>query len=417
VKRVQDLLFLAHRIPFPPNKGDKIRSFHILRHLASRFKVHLGCFCDEAADQRHIAPLRELCSEVFCLPLGRTQIAMRSLRAVALGKSISEASYRDRRMSAWIRDTLGKHEIKDIFVFCSAMAPYVLGCCSDRRVVIDIVDLDSAKWEAYARSAPWPLSTLYRFEQRNVFLLERQAAAACDRALFVSKAEANAFLNLAPELSGRVEYLENGVDLDRFDPAHVFPNPFGKGKSTIVFTGAMNYRPNVDAVVWFVQEAFPAIRRTHAGAEFWIVGANPTASVRRLSRQAGVRVTGAVSDVRPYIANADCAVAPLRLGRGVQNKVLEAMAMAKPVVLTLAAHEGLNAIPGEEVLLANSGWDFARCVSDVLSGQWNEMGRAARARVELDHRWPQNLNVLDQLFPQPPAPAAAQPEVGSAPWI
>lgn len=399
---MRHLLFLAHRIPFPPDKGDKIRSYHILRWLSSRFKIHLGCFFDDAADLRHVNPLRDLCEEVFCLQLGRAQKTVRTISALALRRSVSESCYRDPRMKSWVSATLASHDIRDIFVFCSMMAPYVAVDRAGRHIVLDLVDVDSEKWASYARLARWPLRTLYDYEQRHVLGLERRVGAACDHLLFVSAAEADAFQQLAPELSRRVGYLENGVDLDRFDPAQSFCCPFDGAAMPIVFTGAMDYRANIDAVEWFARAVLPSIRRAHPRAEFWIVGGNPASAVRRLSRQAGIVVTGAVVDVRPYLAHADCAVAPLRIARGVQNKVLEAMAMAKPVVLTPAALEGLHATPGSEVLLASNGADFARCVSEILSGRWEGLGRAARAHVGLHHRWTQNLKTLDGLFPDPP---------------
>lgn len=395
---MRDLLFLSHRIPFPPDKGDKIRSYHILRYLASRFRIHLGCFFDDAADERHIAALRAICAETFCIPLSQSRKALLGLRGALLGKSVSETIYQNPRMAEWVRLTLTAHDIKDIFVFCSAMSPYVLGYGRGRRLVIDMVDVDSEKWGDYAQSARWPFSAFYRTEQHRVRALERRAADVCDSALFVSRMEADTFLKIAPGVCGRVGYLENGVDTDRLDPAQTYADPFRAGSFPIVFTGAMNYRPNVDAAIWFAREMFPAVRAACARAEFWIVGSNPAAAIRHLARHPGIRVTGAVPDVRPYLANARCAVAPMRIARGVQNKVLEAMAMARPVVLTPAALEGLNAIPGQEVILASNSEDFARRVSEILSGTASLTGAAARERVARDHCWSRNLAPLDLLF-------------------
>jgi sugar transferase (PEP-CTERM/EpsH1 system associated) len=408
---VRDLLFLAHRIPYPPNKGDKIRSFHILRHLSSSFRVHLGCFVDDPGEQRYIAPLRDLCAEVFCVPLPPAKKAIRALRAIAPGLSITEAIYRDARLRAWAQNVADSRNIRDVFVFCSAMAPYVRNSDPETCVVTDMVDVDSEKWGSYARSAVWPVRWLYRLEQRRVRALEKRSVAACDRALFVSKAEADLFLELVPESAGRIGFLENGVDLDLFNPAHVFVSPFPVGSSPIVFTGAMNYRPNIDAVQWFAGEVFPVIRKVREQAEFWIAGANPVASVRRLGKEPGVRVAGAVADVRPYLANAHCVVAPMRMARGVQNKVLEAMAMARPVVLTPAALEGLSAIPGREVLMAINPSEFADCVLEALSGRGSEIGFAARKRVQQDHSWSRNLKVLDALFEEPTCRAIAERSV------
>jgi sugar transferase (PEP-CTERM/EpsH1 system associated) len=285
------------------------------------------------------------------------------------------------------------------------MAPYLIEHVSGRPTVIDMVDVDSEKWGAYSRSVKWPLSALFRIEQRRVLELERRAATLFDHVFFVSRNEAEAFRELEPELSDKVGYLENGVDLGQFDPTETRFNPFGVSGQPIVFTGAMDYRPNIDAVRWFAAEIFPRIRQEHANAEFWIVGGNPSSTVRALSRKPGIFVTGAVPDVRPYLAHACCAVAPMRIARGVQNKVLEAMAMAKPAVLTPAALEGLHAVPEHDLLVAGDARTFARCVSEIMSASWGGLGQAARAYVERKHRWTQNLSVLDGVLPEAPCPA------------
>lgn len=407
-------MFLAHRIPYPPNKGDKIRSFHILRHLAAHFRIHLGCFFDDAADRDHSDFLREICSEVFCLPVSRTQKLVRGIRGVMMGRSVSEACYRDIRMQNWTRETIERFGIRDIFVYCSTMAPYVREFAPGRRVVLDMIDVDSEKWRAYSHSAGWPLGPLFRFEQRHVLELERRAVGASDTALFVSAAEERCFAALAPEFSARITTLENGVDLQRFDPSRVYDRPFASGARALVFTGAMDYRANIDAVTWFAGEIFPAVRRVHADCEFWIVGGNPSRAVLDLSRRPGVRVTGAVADVRPFLAHAVCAVAPMRVARGIQNKVLEAMAMAKPVILTSAALQGMRAEAGHEVLVADSAKDFADCVSNVLSGRCRELGRAARERVAAAYSWSENLRLLDELFPDPGRSAGLAPRAALA---
>ncbi len=395
---MRDLLFLCHRIPYPPDKGDKIRSFHILRHLSSRFRVHLGCFYDDADDKRFGEALGGFCASVFCLPLTGGQKAARAFAGLMLGKSMSEACYQDRSMHAWIRDVLRRHQINDVFVYCSAMAPYAAGFDEGKRIVIDMVDVDSEKWASYARSSGWPLNSLYGLERRRVLAMERRAGGSGEGILFVSRAEREVFAKLAPELAGRLEYMENGVDLERFDAYASYPSPFAPTDLPIVFTGAMNYRPNVDAVRWFAHEVFPAVGKRFAQAKFWIVGANPAPGVRRLAALPGVTVTGTVADVRPYLANALCAVAPLAIARGVQNKVLEAMAMARPVIATAEALEGLSAVAGTEVLRAEGAEGFVRCVSDVLSGGGRGIGQAARRRVEADYRWSEKFHVLDRLF-------------------
>jgi sugar transferase (PEP-CTERM/EpsH1 system associated) len=366
--------------------------------------VHLACFSDEAVDERHIAALREFCEDVFCLPLGRMRKIARGLGGLAGGRSISEAAFADRRMKTWIGHTLERSDIEGIFTFCSAMAPYLPGHLARGTTAIDMVDVDSEKWRAYSRSAREPFRTLYRIEQQRVLELEKRAAAMFDHVFFVSQNEAEAFLELDPGAWGKVRVLENGVDLDRFDPSRPYENPFEAGRLPIVFTGAMDYRANIDAVAWFASDAFPEIRRDHRAAEFWIVGGNPASSVRKLQRNPGVFATGVVPDVRPYLAHASCVVAPMRIARGVQNKVLEAMAMAKPVVVTQAALEGLRARPGCELLLAKDAGEFVARVTQVLAEYPQQMGAAARAFVEREHRWAQKLCALDGVFPRARGP-------------
>jgi sugar transferase (PEP-CTERM/EpsH1 system associated) len=394
---MRDLLFLAHRIPFPPDKGDKIRSFHILKHLSADFRIHLGCFADGASAPASIDALKNLCADVFCLPMRSANKMTRSIRAFTNGKAISEALYFDPRMVEWVAGKLNALSIEESFVFCSVMFPYVAQYAGRMRIVLDIVDVDSEKWGAYSEAAKWPLSAVYRREQVKIRELEKKGARAADTSLFVSPAEAACFGRIAPDL-GSVDYLQNGVDLERFSSKPVFPSPFPGRSVPIVFTGMMDYRPNIDAVKWFAREVLPVVRNLHPTAEFWIVGAKPVASVSRLTGEPGVHVTGYVPDVRPYIANAACIVAPLQIARGVQNKVLEAMAMGKPIVVTPAALEGVSAIPGEEVLLAESSTQFADAVAAVLEGHWESIGKSARRRVEADYNWAGSFAKLDRMM-------------------
>ncbi|HEX3665454.1 MAG TPA: TIGR03087 family PEP-CTERM/XrtA system glycosyltransferase [Rhizomicrobium sp.] len=398
---MRPLLFLAHRIPYPPDKGDKIRSYHILRYLAERFEVHLGCFTDESADKKYLPQLREICAEVFCLPLRAGHVATAAMKALVSGRSMSEMYYSDGRMSGWVSDALQSHSIEDIFVFCSAMAPYALPNGSGRRLIVDAVDVDSEKWSAYARSSSAALRPVFQRERRQVLALEKRAGEGSDRILFVSRAEATTFAALVPELDDRIGWLTNGVDSEYFDPAKVYRNPFRQDELPIVFTGAMDYRANIEAVEWFSLSCFPQVRRLHPRAQFWIVGAKPSSAVRHLSEHEGVNVTGAVPDVRPYLSHAACAVVPLSVARGIQNKVLEAMAMGKPVVVTHGACEGIEAQHGLELLVATRSGEFADRVSETLSGRWPGLGNVARSFVKRRHSWAVNLRVLDDLFLDP----------------
>jgi sugar transferase (PEP-CTERM/EpsH1 system associated) len=393
---VDDLIFLTHRLPFPPDKGDKIRAGRILRHLAARFRVHLGTFIDDPADAPHVSMAENLCASLCCLPLDPRLARLRSLTALGTGGSLSARYFFDARLQDWVDATIAHHHPRHAFVFSSAMAPYLMGHRLGNRI-LDMVDVDSEKFRQYGE-AGGALAPLYRREARTLLSLERRAAAVYDRTLLVSAAEATILTRRAPEIAGRIEVLENGIDLETFDPRIAFANPFAPGRRAAVFTGAMDYRPNVEAVRWFAAAVMPLLRASAPDLDFWIVGARPPRGVRALASQSNIRVTGRVEDVRPYLAHADVAVAPLRIARGVQNKVLEAMAMARPIVASPAALEGLSLIRGDEAIVAATAESFAEAIGGVLAGGAPTMGARARKRAEVDYRWADTLRGFDALF-------------------
>jgi sugar transferase (PEP-CTERM/EpsH1 system associated) len=243
------------------------------------------------------------------------------------------------------------------------------------------------------------MSWLYRYEARQLLRYERQVARDYDASLFVSAPEAELFRSLAPESSPKIGHFSNGVDTDYFSPDQAHANPYGAGERALVFTGAMDYWPNIDAVKWFAAEVFPAVRQRFPEARFYIVGSRPSPAVQALAQQDGIVVTGTVPDVRPYIAHAAVAVAPLRIARGVQNKVLEAMAMATPVVVSPQALEGIDAVPGSELVLADEPAAFADACAALLAGQDSAsaaIGRAARAKVQRQYSWSSNLACIGE---------------------
>lgn len=397
---MQHLLFLAHRIPYPPNKGDKIRSFHLLRHLALRYRLHLGAFIDDAADWQHVETVKAYCASTRFVRLDSLPARLRSLPALATTRALSQDYYRHAGMSDWVAQTLSAAPISRALVFSSVMAQYAQDPRLTRRV-IDFVDVDSDKWAQYAQKKPWPMSWLYRREGRCLLDYERKVAASSDVSLFVSQAEAALFRRLAPESAQRIGHLNNGVDLDYFSPAHAFDNPYDEPSQVLVFTGAMDYWPNIDAVQWFAQAIFPQIRARQPQARFVIVGSRPTAQVQALAQLPGVTVTGTVADIRPYLAHARCAVAPLRIARGIQNKVLEAMSMRIPVLATPQAFEGIAATPGRDLLVADGAQALAEAALGLLRderGAARELAAHGRRLIEQHYAWPQQLAVLDALL-------------------
>jgi sugar transferase (PEP-CTERM/EpsH1 system associated) len=400
---VDDLLLLVHRIPYPPNKGDKIRSWHLLKHLARRYRVHLATFVDDEDDWQYLPTVQALCASSHFAALKPRAARLRSLGALAANRPLSLDYYRDAGLRRWVDAAMRAHRIGRIVVFSSPMAQYAEPYAQVRRVV-DLCDVDSDKWRQYADKKPWPASLLYRYEASRLLRYERHIAASCDAALLVSAPEAELFRRLAPESAARIGWFSNGVDTGYFAPG-TFENPYAAGERAIVFCGAMDYWPNVDAVQWFADAILPALQ----GVRLYIVGARPAPQVQALAAQPNIVVTGTVPDVRPYVQHAALSVAPLRIARGIQNKVLEAMAMAKAVVVTPQGLEGIDANVGRELLLAGDAPQTIAAITTALAGPPEALaaiGAAARARVEAAYSWDARLAALDSMI-DPPAGAAA----------
>lgn len=389
------LLYLVHRIPYPPNKGDKVRSFNILRQLARSHRVFLGCFVDQPDDLRHVPALREWCELSCVIPIDPRIRRLASLRGLLHGEALSLPYYRSPRLADWVARVVAEHDIGRAVAFSGPMAQYLDQPGLARRV-LDFCDVDSAKWSQYADGRRWPMSWLYRREGERLFAFERAAAADCDACLFVTEAEAELFRRAAPELSTRAGVMQNGVDADYFSPAHAGESPYPAGGPVLVFSGAMDYHPNIDAVAWFATELLPRIRAQVPGARFWIVGMNPAPAVRALAGE-GVFVTGTVPDVRPWIAHADVVVAPLRIARGIQNKVLEAMAMARPVIVTPEALDGLEYGPPYPLLAREAG-DWAKLCAAVAEGRHAGLGPHLRGWVAGQYGWTGKMARLRELL-------------------
>ncbi len=413
---MDDLLLLVHRIPYPPNKGDKIRSWHLLQHLARRYRVHLATFVDDKDDWQYVPHVRKLCASSHFAPLNPRIARVRSLRALLANRAMSLDYYSDRGTRHWVRHAMGAKKIERIVVFSSPMAQYAQPYPDARRIV-DLCDVDSEKWRQYAGQKPWPASLLYAYEASRLLRYERKVAACSDATLLVSQPEAQLFRGLAPESAARIGFYSNGVDTAYFSPDGDYTNPYGPGEQAIVFCGAMDYWPNIDAVEWFAREVLPAVQARSPAARFVIVGARPAPTVQALAALPGVVVTGTVPDVRPYVAHAALSVAPLRVARGIQNKVLEAMSMARTVILSPQALEGIDAVPGRDVIVADDAAAFAAAVSAQLAAPGG-FGAAARACIEAAYGWDARLAALDALLEAPPVhpgAAVAAPAVNPLP--
>jgi len=472
---VTSILFLVHRVPYPPNRGDRIRSFHWLKALASRGDVDLAFLCDRPPSEAVLAPLRALCRRVAAVPLAGPVRWLRGAWSLARGRSATEGLFSSpqlrRALAAWIAETRYAAAV----AYCSSMAQYLdLPGLDAAPAVVDLVDVDSQKWLEYAKDSWGVKRWLLGLEAGRLRRLESSLPARARAVTLVSQAEVDLFHGFCP--AGNVHALSNGVDLDYFDPNHSTAGGRASAKTgsanrplhdtvaiadslhqtatmvhrtatvdraapsaapetaispavlrsmaeraavptehrglpaTLVFVGALDYRANIDGLQWFCQSVWPEVLRQRPGAALIIVGSNPGKAARRLGSLPGVRVCADVPDVRPYLAGATLVVAPLRVARGIQNKVLEAMAMAKPVIATPQALEGLATEPGRHACPASSPEEWVRAVVGLLGDPQarQRLADAGREHVVRHFRWDVRLAQFASLLPASPGPAQLQ---------
>lgn len=397
-----NILYLVHRMPYPPNKGDKVRSYHLLRHLQRDHRVFLGTFIDDVEDTAHVAALQSLCPDLYIAQLSPRSTKVLSARGLLTGRSLSETYYRHAGLQRWVRQVQSEHQIDASVVFSGVMAQFATPLLPQVPMLVDFVDVDSTKWAQYAPNHRWPMSWLYRREGARLLAYEREVARQARQSFFVTPNEAALFQSLAPEVADRVQAIGNGVNADYFCPQVDSQSPFAPDEVPVVFTGAMDYWPNIDGVCWFVEEVLPSLAKRWPQLRFYIVGRNPTVQVKAL---AGPRVvvTGTVPDVRGYLQHAAAVVAPLRVARGLQNKILEAMAMEKPVVTVPSCADAIGAGFEFGVVRAASAQEFVQALDLLLQSpeQTAELGRAARQFVLKHFSWEAHLSALDAwLLPQ-----------------
>ncbi|MCH7596169.1 MAG: TIGR03087 family PEP-CTERM/XrtA system glycosyltransferase [Planctomycetes bacterium] len=381
-----NILYLAHRIPYPPNKGDKLRAFRQLQRLSERHKVWCACFVDGPEEYQYLTPLRGYCQEVAAVELRPVPAKIRGLWNLLRGGTVTEAFYRHREMSQLVQRWSRSVGFDAVVAFSSSMAPYALSVPTRRRV-LDLCDCDSRKWLDYAEISRLPARWLYRVEGKRLARKERGWLQAFDATILITRAEAAMLLGGADHK--KLHIVGNGVRISRVHCDRLMTHP------TIGFVGVMDYRPNVDAVCWFVRECWGAIRDAHGDVEFRIVGRSPTRAVRKLAKVPGVTVVGGVDDVAWELDRFDVSIAPMRIARGLQNKVLEAMACGIPVVLTSEAAEGIDGRNGRDYIVTESVEAMIRNVRRLLRDEEERkrVGAAGRSFVEKNHRWD---DVLDK---------------------
>lgn len=391
------ILYLAHRVPYPPNKGEKLRAYHHLRHLAQRHDVHLIAFVDQPEDLPGADALRAFCRSVRLVPLDRRLALLRGAWSLLRGRSLSEGFFESGAMHAAVVDAVRTVPIDVAWAYSSTMAPY-LAPTGAAVTIADFVDVDSEKWRQYGAQSRGPLRWAYRLEAARLRACEARCGRAVTHVLFVSAAEAALFRSFCPDARA-VRVIPNGVDTTYFVPplaGHMAPEP------VFLFTGALDYRPNVEAVLFTAREVLPLVRQRVPAARFVAVGHRPVADLQRVAEASHgtFEVAGSVPDVRPYFRAARAYIAPLELGRGVQNKVLEAMAMRVPVVASPLAIAGLAAEPGRHVVECRTAAEYADAVADLLEdpSRGGVLANAALDLVLTRYSWEQHLALLDEVL-------------------
>ncbi len=300
-------------------------------------------------------------------------------------------------MRSWVERLLAEHKLDLVLCYSSGVAPFVMRHAQLRRIM-DFVDVDSDKWRQYAQNHGGLTRMIYRREARRLAEFERAIAEQFDASVFVSEAEASFFRQQVPTLADKVHGIPNGVDTEYWDPHRTYPDPYQPGERVIVFVGAMDYRANVHATQWFAREVWPRISTRRQDARFYIVGSKPTAAVRALSQLAGITVTGRVEDVRPWLAHAYAVAAPLRIARGIQNKVLEAMAMEKVLLATPEAWEGIEDFEGRQGCISDMPEVLATEALRWLDAPQAVRVPAARAKVLSRYDWVRNLHIYENVL-------------------
>lgn len=386
-----NILFLAHRIPYPPDKGEKIRAYQELRFLAARHTVDLFAFADQIEQETGRPALGQFCREMYFEELPRKAALARAALNLLTGNSFTTGYYHSATMGNAVNEALARKHYDAVFVYCSAMAPYVLDS-SRVPICVDFVDSDASKWAQYARYTAFPMRWVYGREARKLGRYEQKVARTARLSLVSTPLEIEA---IDPDGHLGVRSLENGVSLVAPRTGEL-PAEIAALGTYVVFVGQMDYLPNVDAACHFAKQILPRIRRTHAELRFVIVGRNPSSPVRRLAALPGVVVTGTVPDVQLFLRGAAAAVAPFRICQGVQNKILEALAMGLPVVATPRPARAVGASSDELLFVAQEPEEFARAVVTVIESPHLRQNLGGREFISRRFDWGRNLEPLER---------------------
>jgi sugar transferase (PEP-CTERM/EpsH1 system associated) len=389
------ILFACHRFPFPPNRGGKIRPFNMIRHLGQKHEIVVASLAHTQQELDDGEGLKQYCAEIYAEVVPVKLRWLEAIRALPTTTPSSVAYFHSSRLRQSVEEAAGKNPFDAVLVHCAFAAQYAIGILAKFRL-LDFGDLDSGKWFDYEKSRSFPFSVGYGLETWKLRRYEKQIAEMFDYCTLTTPGELEEFNKL--EVSRPHSVVPNGVDTSYFHPN----GRHNSNASGIVFVGRMDYFPNIDAALYFTKRIFPIVRKTIPDVEFRIVGSNPVLQVRRLQKLPGVTVTGHVSDVRPYLKDAAVSIAPLRIARGTQNKILESMASGIPTVATPQAAKGVQCIPGEHLLVAEGPGAFAEQVVKAIQNATlrQKLSEAGRRQVEHAHAWPFSMQIVGDILEQ-----------------
>ncbi|RMH37809.1 MAG: TIGR03087 family PEP-CTERM/XrtA system glycosyltransferase [Nitrospirae bacterium] len=393
-----NILFACHRFPYPPNRGGKIRPYHMIRALSRQHRVTVLTLAESQEELNAGARLRDYCADIMAELMPPIRRWFKAYAALPTFYPSSVAYFDCAALRARVTQLIQTQRFDAIVVHCAFVAPYVAAVRAKRKI-LDFGDLDSQKWAEYGRHRSIPLRYGYALEAWKLLRFEKRMAKCFDHCTVTTHGEMADFHRLG--IGSSCSVIPNGVDFEYF--RDVEAQGLERPGSKIVFLGKMDYFPNIDGVLFFANEVFPRIRTMVPDAEFLIVGADPVPAVRELGSRPGITVTGFVPDVRPYLREATLSVAPLRIARGTQNKILEAMAMGVPVVTTSQAAKGIQATPDRHFLVADAPTEFATCVLDLLHDDEmrRRLAREARWQIEQTHSWDRSMELLEELLHKP----------------
>jgi sugar transferase (PEP-CTERM/EpsH1 system associated) len=395
--KTPNVLLLAHRAPYPPDRGDRIRSYHLVRALSQPFDLAIAATTTEPAALQFHHVLSESASRVAIEPIGPLGSKLRGGLALLSGKAITPACFYRPALAQTILQWHQARPFDAVLTFCSGMIDYTRllqrATNPPKTHVLDLVDVDSAKWASYAADSRFPMNLVYRTEAKRLRRIEAGNVTPFDHVTVVNERERQIYRQAVGE-NEKLHVVGNGVDLEYFQP---LPDSDSK---TLTFVGVLDYKPNADAVVWFAQQVMPLLRQRLPETRFQIVGRHPTARVLDLNQCGGVEVIGSVPDVRQYLAGASAIVTPLRIARGVQNKVLEAMACSRVVVASPQAAEGIDAENGRHLLIADEPDQWAARLEHVMTDATlrQQIAAAARLQVEKQYNWANQLQPMIELL-------------------